>query len=366
MSKSRDAFRTISEVADWLDTPAHVLRFWESKFTQVKPVKRAGGRRYYRPADMELLGGIKKLLHDDGMTIKGVQKVLRERGVKHVASLSPNIDGAPAEVVEAPALAMDAPAETNVVSLHMEPSEADMAPQPELFDQMAATNGDAADEYTTPPPVEETQADSAHQDTDAEPESGEDVELEPLEEQQTAAVEDDQPSDAEVLEENDNPAAQDAEVEPDPVVDSPAPEPEVEDMALAMEAGEQDEAEPEPEMQEPAIEEPAVASSLPSFLRPRGMDEPKSIDEAPGSDAPAEATETTEEPVLASETTGQGEGETRSDEMDYGVDLTAEVVRGPLSNLFAIRKASASELRAIQSVVRKLQALHDRLAREQS
>lgn len=87
MSKSRDAFRTISEVADWLDTPAHVLRFWESKFTQVKPVKRAGGRRYYRPADMELLGGIKQLLHEDGMTIKGVQKVLREKGVKHVAAL---------------------------------------------------------------------------------------------------------------------------------------------------------------------------------------------------------------------------------------------------------------------------------------
>ena len=82
MPKSRDAFRTISEVADWLETPAHVLRFWESKFTQVKPVKRAGGRRYYRPGDMELLGGIKKLLHEDGMTIKGVQKVLREQGVR--------------------------------------------------------------------------------------------------------------------------------------------------------------------------------------------------------------------------------------------------------------------------------------------
>lgn len=76
---------------DWLETPAHVLRFWESKFTQVKPVKRAGGRRYYRPADMELLGGIKKLLHDEGMTIKGVQKILREQGVKHVAGLSDTI-----------------------------------------------------------------------------------------------------------------------------------------------------------------------------------------------------------------------------------------------------------------------------------
>ena len=89
MTKSPDAFRTISEVAEWLDVPAHVLRFWESRFTQVRPVKRAGGRRYYRPTDMELLGGIKRLLHDDGLTIRGVQKLLREEGVRHVAALSP-------------------------------------------------------------------------------------------------------------------------------------------------------------------------------------------------------------------------------------------------------------------------------------
>ena len=92
MTKSPDAFRTISEVAEWLDRPAHVLRFWESKFTQVKPIKRAGGRRYYRPQDMLLLGGIKKLLHDDGMTIKGVQKMLREHGVAHVSDLSQPLD----------------------------------------------------------------------------------------------------------------------------------------------------------------------------------------------------------------------------------------------------------------------------------
>ncbi|MGI9367971.1 MAG: MerR family transcriptional regulator [Ruegeria sp.] len=91
MSKSPDAFRTISEVADWLGVQAHVLRFWESRFTQVKPVKRAGGRRYYRPNDMRLLGGIKKLLHDDGITIKGVQRILREQGVSHVSALSPGL-----------------------------------------------------------------------------------------------------------------------------------------------------------------------------------------------------------------------------------------------------------------------------------
>ncbi|MHC0052671.1 MerR family transcriptional regulator [Actibacterium sp. D379-3] len=88
MEKSRDAFRTISEVSEWLDTPAHVLRFWESRFSQIKPVKRAGGRRYYRPADMLLLGGLKKLLHEDGVTIRGVQKILRDQGIKHVCALS--------------------------------------------------------------------------------------------------------------------------------------------------------------------------------------------------------------------------------------------------------------------------------------
>lgn len=100
MPKSPDAFRTISEVADWLGLQAHVLRFWESKFTHVKPVKRAGGRRYYRPADMLLLGGIKKLLHDDGLTIKGVQKILREKGVSHVADQSQALDDLTMAVIE--------------------------------------------------------------------------------------------------------------------------------------------------------------------------------------------------------------------------------------------------------------------------
>ncbi len=119
MAKSKDAFRTIREVSEWLDTPAHVLRFWESKFTQVKPVKRAGGRRYYRPADMLLLGGIKKLLHDDGVTIRGVQKMLREQGVKHVAALSQELDGETVEIVDIPAepLPDEAPMAVDVPTL---------------------------------------------------------------------------------------------------------------------------------------------------------------------------------------------------------------------------------------------------------
>ena len=84
MAKSAEAFRTISEVADALAIPKHVLRFWEVKFAQIRPMKRGGGRRYYRPEDMELLRGIQHLLHRDGYTIKGVQKILREQGVEAV------------------------------------------------------------------------------------------------------------------------------------------------------------------------------------------------------------------------------------------------------------------------------------------
>ena len=86
-SKSPEAFRTISEVASDLDVPQHVLRFWESRFAQVRPTKRAGGRRYYRPEDVDLLRGIRSLLYSEGYTIKGVQKLLRERGLRYVADV---------------------------------------------------------------------------------------------------------------------------------------------------------------------------------------------------------------------------------------------------------------------------------------
>lgn len=84
--KSPEAFRTISEVSEDLDLPQHVLRFWESKFNSIKPLKRGGGRRYYRPSDIDLLRGIRYLLYSEGFTIKGVQKILREQGVRHVAN----------------------------------------------------------------------------------------------------------------------------------------------------------------------------------------------------------------------------------------------------------------------------------------
>lgn len=87
MDKAPDAFRTISEVADDLHVPQHVLRFWESRFTQIKPMKRAGGRRYYRPDDVDLLRGIHHLLYGEGYTIRGVQRILREHGPKFVQAV---------------------------------------------------------------------------------------------------------------------------------------------------------------------------------------------------------------------------------------------------------------------------------------
>ena len=171
-SKSKDAFRTISEVATWLDVPAHVLRFWESKFPQVKPVKRAGGRRYYRPSDMMLIGGIKSMLHDQGLTIRGVQKKLKEDGIEAVSALSPPVDGpmpvdktapvAASNIIEATSIPpeeiveeapfIEAPEEpmpvgANVVS--MSPAEPE-----QVVEDIQADDTHADDAPATPPAIE--------------------------------------------------------------------------------------------------------------------------------------------------------------------------------------------------------------------
>ena len=131
MNKSPEAFRTISEVAESLDVPPHVLRFWESRFVQVKPVKRGGGRRYYRPEDVRLLRGIRGLLYDDGMTIKGVQKILRERGVRHVIGIGTLPEGDLAPAAAAPAPPARKPAVRRVAAA--------AAPQADLFAGGAAS-----------------------------------------------------------------------------------------------------------------------------------------------------------------------------------------------------------------------------------
>ena len=143
MSKAADAFRTISEVAGELEVPKHVLRFWEAKFAQIRPMKRGGGRRYYRPADMELLRGIRHLLHAEGYTIKGVQKILREQGIDAVKVFG-RADDAPAADRAKPARRQEQPSEISkaVSALTGEAAPAP-APQPRRSSTIAA--GDALD-----------------------------------------------------------------------------------------------------------------------------------------------------------------------------------------------------------------------------
>ena len=106
LAKSASAFRTISEVSQALDVPQHVLRFWESKFSQIKPLKRGGGRRYYRPEDMDLLRNIRDLLYTEGYTIRGVQKLLREGGVRSLGeSLERSAQAKSEPIAETPAAA---------------------------------------------------------------------------------------------------------------------------------------------------------------------------------------------------------------------------------------------------------------------
>jgi len=104
LDKSPDAFRTISEAADELDLPQHVLRFWETRFSTIKPLKRGGGRRYYRPEDVLLLKGIRRLLYDQGFTIKGVQRILKEQGARYVIAVG---EGRAVEQLPPTALAVE-------------------------------------------------------------------------------------------------------------------------------------------------------------------------------------------------------------------------------------------------------------------
>ena len=127
MDKAPEAFRTISEVADELEVPKHVLRFWEAKFAQLKPMKRGGGRRYYRPEDVALLRGIRFLLYNDGYTIRGVQKILREHGPRFVMDYrrmaeDDEQDEAMSEPHEIPDIAAEA-AQSGAAILARQPAE---------------------------------------------------------------------------------------------------------------------------------------------------------------------------------------------------------------------------------------------------
>ena len=271
MVKSPDAFRTISEVADWLGIQAHVLRFWESKFTQVKPIKRAGGRRYYRPADMLLLGGIKKLLHDDGLTIKGVQKILREEGMTHVSSLSAPLDELDfAEPRPAPKPDIIRP-ETGVV-LNFGGAKSDAVPEANVSDEDAEEAEPAADLDENAAPVEEPASAAEAAPVEKAPEAA------PVAMPRRSPV---PPAD-------DHPRAT-----PDPLApsDSATPDaPQLDEPAAAAEV-EPAPAEPILSEPEPSKPEPATNASLPDFLkRPLAPEPEQAIEAAPDpASEPAEA-----------------------------------------------------------------------------
>jgi DNA-binding transcriptional MerR regulator len=134
VEKSPEAFRTISEAADELDLPQHVLRFWETRFATIKPLKRGGGRRYYRPEDVLLLKGIRHLLYDQGFTIKGVQKILKDQGARHVAAIG---NGGAVEALPPPDIEDEMEAAVDLAD-----GEDEMVPVPRASNGFSLTDSD--------------------------------------------------------------------------------------------------------------------------------------------------------------------------------------------------------------------------------
>jgi resuscitation-promoting factor RpfA len=307
MSKSADAFRTISEVAEWLDTPAHVLRFWESKFTQVKPVKRAGGRRYYRPGDMRMLGGIKKLLHDDGMTIKGVQKILREQGIRHVSSLCALSVGDDEDFEEI--ILEDVPSSEPIDTVvpFAKPTEPD-PPSPELFPEPREVE-ESEPELTLPEPAADLPVEAEQGITD------ETLEVETT---VTASAPDDVSEDVES-------ASQDPALEQADIVETTV------DASVA-------ETVTEPEFVQEALE-PKVAetAALPRFLQ-RSISDRIEHPEPDSSDAPtSEVTDSVPRPAQVAD--------------------PAEPTAGPLTHLARITRLSPDTAKEIEPVAARLRSL---------
>ncbi|MFN0263446.1 MerR family transcriptional regulator [Tepidamorphus sp. 3E244] len=181
--KGPDAFRTISEVADDLEVPQHVLRFWETRFSQIKPMKRGGGRRYYRPDDVDLLRGIRKLLYGDGFTIKGVQRILKDRGVRHVIDIGagrmPGGEMAAAPEPAAPVLVQPTPQPAAPapapIATPAPPAPATAAPAPAAQSAPAPTPAPAPPAAPEPTPAPATAPAST-----TKPASGDETELPPL------------------------------------------------------------------------------------------------------------------------------------------------------------------------------------------
>jgi len=387
-NKSPDAFRTISEVAEWLGVPTHVLRFWESRFSQVKPVKRAGGRRYYRPADMELLGGIRKLLHEDGMTIRGVQKLLRENGVKHVAAFSPDITN----------MDQGEPAQTNVVTLDLagsgetdapEIEDAEIAGEPDV---VVATTADAepaapsapqeiSAQVTEPepgPPAAEASEPDLLKDTEAQapevPDTPEEIPSEP--EEVPAAPDEIQPLPVEAPPITPEEMPQEIPVETPPAEQpEPAPQAEhgqvvqpVQDVSsdslsetAPVDSTWGEPVSPQPDLADPVAAEPAEAeTTAPQHVEPETAEqvatevtpiEPEPMAEAPGAPAPATALDISHIPEDPSE----DEGDVTSTNTSILTSLRAARDRG---------QGPAQNTEEITDLTARLSALKKRMTRE--
>lgn len=227
--KSPNAFRTISEVSDVLDVPAHVLRFWESRFTQIKPIKRGGGRRYYRPTDVELIRGIRTLLYTDGLTIKGAQKVLREKGVRHVMELGSDAgiaDLAQSKTTQPKAAAPAAPDTDAPVT---DAPVTEMAEAPAPGPQEPAENNDTTDDWLAPAAAEapETAPDYApEQFAETESDFGATFAFEAVEVGFMDASVTDADTQADTGQDTDaNPATETTSSDPAPQIAAEAPEP---------------------------------------------------------------------------------------------------------------------------------------------
>ncbi len=388
MAKSPDAFRTISEVADWLGVQAHVLRFWESKFSQVKPIKRAGGRRYYRPTDMLLIGGIKKLLHDDGLTIKGVQKILREEGMSHVADMSQalddttldQLDDMPADppVAELP---VAEPEEEKGVVLNFEardqeedsaPAEPQSAFLPEEVpapapEEPVAENLDAPEE--TPIAAEEPTAEEVDAPAAAEPVEAPPTEPEPI--APPAPVDAAAPAEPEYPPKPEPTAEAPAEhepiakapAEPEPV--AAAPEEPAADTPVVpsfMRRPAEPEPSPEPEAVEP--EEPAAteepSNALPAFLR-RPLGEP-AADPEPPAEPTATSVASDPEPVVEPEPAPAPSPKPRVVEIaPFTAEADFDAAPAELSAVYRTKRMGTDRARQITPLIDRLTTLRDNM-----
>lgn len=362
MKKAPDAFRTISEVADWLDVQAHVLRFWESKFAQVKPVKRAGGRRYYRPADMRLIGGIKTLLHDEGMTIKGVQKVLRERGADYVASLSQMMDeadmtdAAPAATEEAgaaPPAIEDVTLEVVAGEVSSEEVVAESAPEaPAAEPETPEPEVSAAEETPEAETSEPDPAEPPAPQADAPSETGTETTAEPEAEPEPLAAEaepdNSEPEDNTLDDLPEMPTVvsfQSRKARPAPEASAPQQPEAAQSEPAQSEPEDETEAAPQkrtrrPQAERDLFEDLPDQPNLPAFLNRPALSEPEPEDE------PAPAEDPTPAPLRAREV----------DAPDPAPDDEIAAAPGPLSRLAAMDRIPAGSVDALRALAQELRA----------